>query len=85
MVRDPAVVLSTEELDSLREVSKGDAQGVTSSLVLPYRLPLALHAFCAGFPQRYLRFRTVAPVHLGDLRQGSDISSTPAWAPLEPT
>ena len=27
MVRDPPVLLSTEEFDSLREVSKGDAQG----------------------------------------------------------
>jgi hypothetical protein len=27
MVRDPPVLLSSEELDSLREVSKGDAQG----------------------------------------------------------
>jgi hypothetical protein len=27
MVRDPPVLLRTEELDSLREVSKGDAQG----------------------------------------------------------
>jgi len=27
LVRDPVVLLSTEEFDSLREVSKGDAQG----------------------------------------------------------
>ena len=27
MVRDPPVLMSTEEFDSLREVSKGDAQG----------------------------------------------------------
>jgi len=27
MVNDPPVLLSTEEFDSLREVSKGDAQG----------------------------------------------------------
>jgi len=27
VVRDPPVLLSTEEFDSLREVSKGDAQG----------------------------------------------------------
>jgi hypothetical protein len=27
MVREPPVLLSTEELDSLREVSKGDSQG----------------------------------------------------------
>jgi hypothetical protein len=27
LVRDPVVFLSTEEFDSLREVSKGDAQG----------------------------------------------------------
>jgi hypothetical protein len=27
MVREPPVLLSAEELDSLREVSKGDAQG----------------------------------------------------------
>ena len=27
MVRDPPVLLSTEEFESLREVSKGDAQG----------------------------------------------------------
>jgi hypothetical protein len=27
MVRDPPVLLSTEELDSLRKVSRGDAQG----------------------------------------------------------
>jgi hypothetical protein len=27
VVRDPVVLLSTEEFESLREVSKGDAQG----------------------------------------------------------
>jgi hypothetical protein len=27
MVREPPVLLSTEELDSLRKVSRGDAQG----------------------------------------------------------